>query len=307
MEWNDELHDFQFAPPGPNTVNPHTGGRAPFGIHDRKMPGANPGWDWYSGARGGRWNSVDPGKTATAVNGVIGHIEGGLNYKVEVRSMEVWFRRPTGWFRAYTSAPRDSALIFGSYKFVRDYGHGGGMTEELGTDGACRFSMRAGMWAHFYCRNNGSGMPARCTLPRDFQRLHVRAQYRLVGADASTAIVVGRAGADYFITASQSAPADDVQPSVFCARHRFIDENWRWYGATTMYPAELLAGNAPPEPGAYVPPEEPEEPPENPDNPVISPPVRFPEPAPPDPRRTVFSRFGKRCRDLESELPVEGA
>lgn len=322
MAWEDEVIAMGMGPPS-NTVDPQYGGRTPFGIHDRLIPGMKTTWDWSKGARGGRWNSVDPGRTATAVNGVIAPVSGDVNnYKVEVRKMEVWFRRSTGWVRAFTTDGRDAALIFGSYGLVGSFQHDGGMTEEVGPAGGCAFRLRNGRFSHFYCRSNGS-MSSRPTLPRDFQRLHVRGQFRLFGPAATTAVVVGRIGADYFITADQSAEFNDTKPSVAIFKHRRITQTWRWFGLTTMYRSEIEAGNGPPEPGAYVEPpdpeepEEPEEPPDPPDDaeepptgqdPITRPPVFIvQEPPPPDPRRDVISRFGRRCRNVEAELPVEGA
>lgn len=223
----------------------YKGGASPYGVHDALMPGMPTYWDWSQGSRGGRWNNVKPGE-ATAINGVVGHISRSLDYKVEVRNMEVWMLVNGKWERKFTTAGRDASAIFGSYYRSKDFSHAGGMTEEKGPAGGMMFKTREYHWSHFYC----TGSNARPVIPSGFQRLHVRAQYRLVGNAASTALVIGRAGADYFLKVDADAPASQVQPSVFIARHRFIGPQWNWFTSTSMT-ADEIRKNPPPEPSDW--------------------------------------------------------
>lgn len=242
--WVEHVVSGLYGPPY-NTEKAWKGGAEPFGLHEAAVPGMPSGWDWSMGARTGRWNAVQPGE-ATGVNGVIGHVSGPLNYRVEARNMEVWMRIHGRWQRMFTTAGRDAESIYGSYFSTAAFRHAGGMKEEPGPDGGTSFPLRERHWSHFYCR----GPQARVVIPEGFQNLHVRAQYRLVGAAASHAVVVGRAGADYFLSKDAKAPAQKVQPSVFIARHRFIGPKWQWYTATSMTPDEIRA-DPPPPPGDW--------------------------------------------------------
>lgn len=244
-DWTDLLYRSLYGPPS-QSASARNGGAAPWGLHDYLMPGMPTHWDWYRGARGGLWNDTRAGQ-ACAVNGLIGHISGSLNYKVEVRNMEVWIRANGSWTRRYTTAGADAQRIFGSYYRSSNYSHAGSITEEVGTDNACRFPMREFTWSHFYCKGGGP----RVEIPSGFERLHVRGQFRLVGAAASTALVMGRVSSDYFSSVTQSAPSQDVQPAVASARMLRVTQDWRWYTMTTLEPNLITGSLAPPAPSGF--------------------------------------------------------
>lgn len=233
-------------------------------------------WDWSLGARGGRWNKVKAGE-ATSANGVVAHISRSLDYKVEVRNMEVWLLVNGAWVRKYSTAGRDAVSIFGSYYLTKDFSHVAGMVEERGPAGGMMFKTREKHWSHFY--TTGEGNP-RVVIPSGFQRLHVRAQYRLVGPAASTALVVGRMGADYYLSVSASL-GGDVQPSAFIARHKFIGPQWTWFTGTTMS-ADEIRDNPPPAPSDWVVAPNPEPEPEPDPDPPPPPEPDDEEPAPGD-------------------------
>lgn len=252
--WTDLLYRSLYGPPS-NPAGFKFGGASPFGLHDYLMPGMPQTWDWSKGARGGRWNNVRAGEAAN-VNGLLGHIAGSLNYKAEARNMEVWIRANGVWTRRYTTAGFDAQRIYGSYYRTSNYSHAGNIVEEVGENNAVRFSMREFTWSHFYCKG---GTP-RVEIPSGFQRIHVRGQFRLVGPAASTAIVIGRVSADYFTSVNQSAPSQDVQPSVASARMLRVTDQWQWFTMTTLEPDLITGSLAPPEPGAYVPVDPPDTP-----------------------------------------------
>lgn len=243
--WTDLLYRSLYGPPS-NPAGFKFGGASPFGLHDYIIPGMPQTWDWSKGGRIGRWNSINGGEK-TSCNGVISHISGSLDYKVEVRNMEVWIRANGSWARYYTTAGNDAALIFGSYFRTSNFSHNGSMTEQTGPAGGCMFPLRAFHHSHFYCK----GSNANVNIPGGFQRLHVRAQYRLVGNAASSSIAIGRIGADYFIV-DPSIPKGFVRPSVFIAPMLRVTDEWQWFTATTLE-VDLIEGSlAPPEPGSFV-------------------------------------------------------
>ena len=242
QSWPDHVVSGMYGPPS-NAADYKFGGAAPFGLHEARPATMPKYWDWSWGARGGRWNDVKAGE-ATGVNGLVGHVSGSLDYKIEARNMEVWMLVNGKWERKYTTAGRDAAAIYGSFYRMSDFSHGGGMTETVGPAGGSMFPVRDAYWSHFYCQ----GVPlARIVIPTGFQRLHVRLEMRMVGNAAATSVAVGRASADYFLTVDQSAPASDVQPSAFSARIRKLGPEFRWFTATSMTADEIRA-NPPPAP-----------------------------------------------------------
>lgn len=247
QSWTDHVIAGMYGPPS-NAADFKFGGAAPFGLHEAR-PATQPDlWRWSYGARTGRWNNTRVGE-ATAVNGIIGHVSGSLDYMVEVRNMEVWMRINGEWRQVFTSAGRDAEAIYGSYYLMKDFSHAGGMTEAPGPAGGSSFALRDGYWSHFYCQGSP---PGRVSIPEGFQRLHVRYEVRLIGPAASTAVVVGRAGADYFRSFDSAAPAKDIQPGVFTARHRKLGPDWRWLTATSMSADEIRA-DPPPSPDNWAP------------------------------------------------------
>lgn len=303
-DWTDLLYRSLYGPPS-QSASARNGGAAPWGLHDYLMPGMRTHWDWYRGARGGRWNDVRAGE-ATGVNGVVGHISGSLNYKVEVRNMEVWIRANGVWKRRYTTAGADAQRIYGSYYRTSNYSHAGGMIEEVGTDNACRFQLREFQWSHFYCKGGGP----RVEIPSGFQRMHVRGQVRLVGPAASTAIAIARMGADYFPSVRSSAPAQDVQPSVAIPRMLRVTDQWQWYTMTTLEPALITGSLAPPAPGAFVPVTPPDTP--DPGDPPVIPPDQAPEtpdlpsiPSFDEELSSEFSPYDLSERSVQLSAPVE--
>lgn len=294
-DWTDLLYRSMYGPPS-NPAGYRFGGASPFRLHDYRMPGMPNTWDWSEGGRIGRWNSVNGGEK-TSCNGVIGHISGSLNYKVEVRNMEVWLRVDGTWRRYFTSAGNDAALIFGSYYRSSNFSHNGGMTEETGPAGGCMFQLRELNWSHFYCR----GSNANVNVPSGFQRLHVRAQYRLVGSAAASSIAMGRIGADYYIV-DPSIPKGFVRPSVFIAPMLRITNEWRWFTATTLEPSLITGSQAPPEPGAFVPVDPPDLPdtPDDPDPPDPEDPPDVDDPDDPTPPTPALPNQPQFPRDEEA-------